>query len=310
MTDFGISKEGIKTKDARTQTFCGTPEYLAPEVLEGKPYGNAVSRKMKLFLEESVIYKKLQIDWWSLGILIYEMMTGYPPFYAEDVQVMYQRILHERIEYEKKFQDSDLISLLCTSRLFLFLYLLNQLIPFLADGLLERDPQKRLADAAMIKKHPFFVSINWERLLAKEIKPAFVPKVSGKEDTANIADIFINEEAKFTPEDPRAISAVHQHQFNRFTYVAPAAVGLPPARPSPGSKKADSPSETQQPQQQQQQPLTQSGPQQSQQPPQLQLSQSGQQQQQQQPQTPLSPTSAKKPVGGFTYGTPLDLKKK
>ena len=124
MTDFGISKEGIKTKDARTQTFCGTPEYLAPEVLEGKPYGNAVSRKMKLFLEESVIYKKLQIDWWSLGILIYEMMTGYPPFYAEDVQVMYQRILHERIEYEKKFQDSDLISLLCTSSFFLFINLL------------------------------------------------------------------------------------------------------------------------------------------------------------------------------------------
>jgi serine/threonine protein kinase len=69
MTDFGLSKEGLTNED-RTNTFCGTPEYLAPEVLDGKDYNKAV-------------------DWWSLGTLIYEMLTGLPPFYDEDVQKMY-----------------------------------------------------------------------------------------------------------------------------------------------------------------------------------------------------------------------------
>jgi serine/threonine protein kinase len=70
MTDFGISKEGLNAKDDRTATFCGTPEYLAPEVLEGKEYGK-------------------EVDWWSYGTLVYEMLVGVPPFYSEDVQVMY-----------------------------------------------------------------------------------------------------------------------------------------------------------------------------------------------------------------------------
>ena len=69
MTDFGISKEGLNAKDDRTATFCGTPEYLAPEVLEGKEYGK-------------------EVDWWSYGTLVYEMLVGVPPFYSEDVQVM------------------------------------------------------------------------------------------------------------------------------------------------------------------------------------------------------------------------------
>jgi RAC serine/threonine-protein kinase len=69
MTDFGISKEGLSAADDRTATFCGTPEYLAPEVLEGNGYGKAV-------------------DWWSFGTLMFEMLTGLPPFYSQDVQVM------------------------------------------------------------------------------------------------------------------------------------------------------------------------------------------------------------------------------
>merc|ERR1711916_373502 len=78
MTDFGISKEGLTAADDRTATFCGTPEYLAPEVLVGKGYGKAV-------------------DWWSFGTLMYEMLTGLPPFYSQDVQQMYKKIMSEEL---------------------------------------------------------------------------------------------------------------------------------------------------------------------------------------------------------------------
>lgn len=74
MTDFGLSKEGLQAKDSRTATFCGTPEYLAPEVIKGEEYTKA-------------------IDWWSVGTLIYEMMTGLPPFYTEDEENMYHKIM-------------------------------------------------------------------------------------------------------------------------------------------------------------------------------------------------------------------------
>jgi len=83
MTDFGISKEGLICSDDRTATFCGTPEYLAPEVLLGGSYGK-------------------EVDWWSFGTLVFEMLTGLPPFYSEDVQLMYSKILTGEINFPKR----------------------------------------------------------------------------------------------------------------------------------------------------------------------------------------------------------------
>ena len=78
ITDFGLSKE--LQPDELTHTFCGTPEYLAPEVLKAQGHGTAV-------------------DWWSLGTLIYEMLTGLPPFYSQNVNIMYQKILNGELRY-------------------------------------------------------------------------------------------------------------------------------------------------------------------------------------------------------------------
>lgn len=180
MTDFGISKEGLHTDDDRTATFCGTPEYLAPEVLEGVAYGKAV-------------------DWWSFGTLMYEMLNGLPPFYSQDVQQMYSKIMTAKLTFPKNISEEA---------------------KSLIEQLLVRDPEKRLQDPAIIKKHPFFKEIDWDSLLAKEIKPPFIPPVK----SADSAELF---DSAFTNEDPHAesvadstLSNADQANFADFTYVA------------------------------------------------------------------------------------------
>ncbi|XP_036085286.1 serine/threonine-protein kinase Sgk2 isoform X5 [Rousettus aegyptiacus] len=78
LTDFGLCKEGVEPEET-TSTFCGTPEYLAPEVLRKEPYDRAV-------------------DWWCLGAVLYEMLHGLPPFYSQDISQMYENILHQPLQ--------------------------------------------------------------------------------------------------------------------------------------------------------------------------------------------------------------------
>merc|ERR1712100_639114 len=115
ITDFGLSKE--ISSDEVTHTFCGTPEYLAPEVLKGQGHG-------------------CPVDWWSLGTLIYEMLTGLPPFYSQNINIMYQKILNGELRFPETMSP-DACSLLegvCIlyPHLFVFLLLIILLFYFLA----------------------------------------------------------------------------------------------------------------------------------------------------------------------------------
>jgi len=182
MTDFGISKQGLLAEDDRTATFCGTPEYLAPEVLEGKGYNKAV-------------------DWWSFGTLMYEMLTGLPPFYSQDVQQMYFKIMHAKLEIPDAV-DGDTREILLK--------------------LLEREPSKRLSDATLIKSHPYFKGMDWDKLLRKEIPAPFVPPVKDKMDVSMVDPTFLSEKPSLS-ESPGAseskISAENQKKFEGFTYI-------------------------------------------------------------------------------------------
>jgi len=180
MTDFGLSKEGLVGKDDRTGTFCGTPEYLAPEVLEGKGYGKAV-------------------DWWSFGTLMFEMMTGLPPFYDEDVQEMYTKILSSDLEIPD-FISSDAADLLTK--------------------LLDRDPETRLQDPAEIKAHPFFAPIDFDLLLEKQITPPFIPATKSAECTGNIDSSFLAEPVSIHDEDESSGEPEGTGEFEGFTYKA------------------------------------------------------------------------------------------
>ncbi|KND04928.1 AGC/AKT protein kinase [Spizellomyces punctatus DAOM BR117] len=183
LTDFGLCKENLSFNDT-TNTFCGTAEYLAPEVLTGQGYGKAV-------------------DWWSLGILFYEMTTGLPPFYSENTNLMYKKILHNQLLFPPGFSEKA---------------------QSLVRGLLERDPRKRLGggpeDAAEIRRHPFFSNIEWDKLLKKQVTPPFKPKVESETDTSNFDPAFTDSiPVDSLPSNSAPLSETVQENFRGFTYI-------------------------------------------------------------------------------------------
>jgi serum/glucocorticoid-regulated kinase 2 len=189
LTDFGLSKDSIKD-DGLSHTFCGTPEYLAPEVLQGQGHGKAV-------------------DWWSLGTLVYEMIVGLPPFYDQNVNVMYERILRAKLTFPPTVSPAA--------------------VSFLS-GLLERDVKKRLgsngSDADELRNHPFFKGLDWEKVFNKEVEPEFKPKGTGSElDTENVDEEFKREMPRDTPVVQSASKLAGSTAFAGFTYNPESKLG-------------------------------------------------------------------------------------
>ncbi|KAJ9635921.1 Serine/threonine-protein kinase [Coniosporium tulheliwenetii] len=186
LCDFGLCKLDMKDED-RTNTFCGTPEYLAPELLTGGGYTKTV-------------------DWWTLGVLLYEMLTGLPPFYDENTNEMYRKILTEPLH----FPGPEIVPPAARD---------------LLTKLLDRNAERRLGanGAAEIKAHYFFHSIDWRKLLDRKYEPSFKPNVVDQMDTANFDREFTSEAPTDSYVDGPMLSQTMQQQFAGWSYNRPVA---------------------------------------------------------------------------------------
>jgi len=133
---------------------------------------------------------------------MYEMLTGLPPFYSQDVQQMYFKIMHAKLDIPEQLDEHTKVILL---------------------ALLERDPNKRLSDPSAIKSHPYFKEIDWEKLLKKEIKAPFIPPLlNGKMDVSMVDPAFTSEKPTISdgsdPTDGK-ISLENQKKFDGFTFI-------------------------------------------------------------------------------------------
>ncbi|GFZ17496.1 serine/threonine protein kinase 2 [Actinidia rufa] len=179
LTDFGLAKE--IDKSSRSNSMCGTTEYMAPEILLSKGHNK-------------------DADWWSVGILLYEMLTGQPPFTHANRKKLQERIIKEKVKLPPRL-TSEAHSLL--------------------KGLLQKEPSKRLGsgprEADEIKSHKWFRSINWKKLEAKDLQPKFKPDVSGTDCTANFDKCW----TAMPPDDSPAPTPTAGEHFQGYTYVAP-----------------------------------------------------------------------------------------
>ena len=187
LCDFGLSKANLSA-NGTTNTFCGTTEYLAPEVL----------------LDESG-YTKM-VDFWSLGVLIFEMCCGWSPFYAENTQQMYKNIAFGKVRFPKEVLSPE-------GRSFV-------------KGLLNRNPKHRLGalqDARELMAHPFFRDVDWNLLHDKKIPPPFVPHIANELDTSNFDPEFTNASTSAINRQfimgSTPLPTAMQDKFKGFTYV-------------------------------------------------------------------------------------------
>ncbi|XP_067366786.1 serine/threonine-protein kinase Sgk2b isoform X2 [Channa argus] len=187
LADFGLCKEGVAVGGIM-HTFCGTPEYLAPEVLQCHPYSRAV-------------------DWWGLGAVLFEMLYGLPPFYSRSKAKMFNNILHAPLKLHSS------ISLAARS---------------LLGGLLERDVSKRLGgsrDLVELQEHPFFASINWDDLMDRKVRPPFIPEVTGPCDIRYIDPAFTLQPVP-TSVNERCQAGEASETFPGFSFMSPIAAQL------------------------------------------------------------------------------------
>ncbi|GFT07041.1 atypical protein kinase C [Nephila pilipes] len=199
LTDYGMCKEGISPGDT-TSTFCGTPNYIAPEILRGEDYDFCV-------------------DWWALGVLLYEMLAGRSPFdivgAAENPDQNTEDFLFQVI-LDKTIRIPRSISVKAQSVL---------------KGFLNKNPAERLGCHSQsgfsdITSHPFFKSINWNLLEGKQVPPPYKPKLETDRDLEHFDPQFTSEPVVLTPDDLKEIEKIDQSEFEGFEYINPLLMSM------------------------------------------------------------------------------------
>ncbi len=184
LTDFGLSKM-FETEDEKAYTICGTPQYLAPEILDKKGYDKAV-------------------DWWSLGCVMYEMLVGKLPYAIKRGVKMNKNIYNQGVVYPKN---------------------MNGIAKDFIQKLLIINPDERLGSGPNgsedIKKHPYLKGVNWKDAWLKKIKPPFIPKLKNDTDLRYFDTMFTDEpidgpQRKYTNRDR---DREPSNEYNGFSYV-------------------------------------------------------------------------------------------
>eukprot|EP00475_Leptophrys_vorax_P002992 TRINITY_DN11719_c0_g1_i2.p1 TRINITY_DN11719_c0_g1~~TRINITY_DN11719_c0_g1_i2.p1 ORF type:complete len:358 (+),score=76.24 TRINITY_DN11719_c0_g1_i2:3-1076(+) len=186
----GLSGLGFCTElgpDERTSTFCGGADYVAPEVVAGGGYGQ-------------------EVDWWGVGVVLYEMMVGLPPFLGGNDHEVYHKIQHGALRFPP-FLTGECRDLI--------------------ERLLNRNPSERLgagqAGAEDVKAHPFFASVDWDDLLNKKINPPYAPELVPTEgdgvDLSMYSPFFTSDRAVDFPVEASPLAEAHPGPFAEFDYV-------------------------------------------------------------------------------------------
>ncbi|EGV64113.1 Serine/threonine kinase [Yamadazyma tenuis] len=180
--DYGLCKENMWHKST-TGTFCGTPEFMAPEIVSGKEYTRSV-------------------DWWAFGVLLFQMLLCQSPFKGDDEDEIFNAIEHDDVKYPISMPRQTVLIL---------------------QALLTKDPSMRLGsserDALEIMEHPYFADVNFDDILSCNIQPPYLPELTSEHDYSNFDKEFTSETPRLTPVDT-VLTSEMQEQFRGFSHVS------------------------------------------------------------------------------------------